>query len=162
VLEQGNQILTRVEELSLQLESSLSLFGSALDDIAARIALGALQSKSDMEAEGDVLKRHRDLLQKGETLDQQSLEAALNAAMINVEASLKAEINSSISEVIADPTQEEKLDAQEEKRFFIAHFTVGEREKSKIIRNRIENSKIVVTIICVNLIDRSYDVLCML
>jgi serine/threonine protein kinase len=117
VLEQGKQILTRVEELSQQLDSSLSVFGSALDDVAARIALGASQNSSDMKAVGEVLQHHRDLLQKGETLDQHRLEAALKAAMGNMEESLKAEINSSISGVIAakssasDPSHEEKLDA---------------------------------------------------
>ena len=116
VLEQGNIILTRVEELSQQLDSSLSVFGAALDDIAASIALGASSNSSDMKAVGEVLQHHRDLLQKGETLDQHSLESALKVAMGNMEASLKAEIHSSISAVItakssaSDPSQEEKLD----------------------------------------------------
>lgn len=127
VLEQGNVILTRVEELSQQLDGNLSVFGAALDGIAVNIALGASNNSnddsnsnsnsSDMKAVGEVLQYQRDLLKRGGTLNQDSFESALREAMGSMEATLRAEIHTSINGILntqsntSDPTQDEKLDA---------------------------------------------------
>ena len=123
VLEQGNVILTRVEELSQQLDGNLSVFGAALDGIAVNIALGASNNSnddsnsSDMKAVGEVLQYQRDLLKRGGTLNQDSFESALREAMGSKEATLRAEIHTSINGILntksntSDPTQDEKLDA---------------------------------------------------
>ena len=127
VLEQGNVILTRVEELSQQLDGNLSVFGAALDGIAVNIALGASNNSnddsnsnsnsSDMKAVGEALQYQRDLLKRGGTLNQDSFESALREAMGSMEATLRAEIHTSINGILntqsntSDPTQDEKLDA---------------------------------------------------
>jgi hypothetical protein len=127
VLEQGNVILTRVEELSQQLDGNLSVFGAALDGIAVNIALGASNNSnddsdsnsnsSDVKAVGEVLQYQRDLLKRGGILNQDSFESALGEAMGSMEAALRAEIHTSINGILntqsntSDPTQDEKLDA---------------------------------------------------
>ena len=125
MLEQGNVILTRVEELSQQLDGNFSVFGAALDGIAVNIALGASNNSnddsnsnsSDMKAVGEVLQYQRDLLKRGGTLIQDSFESALREAMGSMEAALRAEIHTSTNGIIntqsntSDPTQDEKLDA---------------------------------------------------
>lgn len=105
-------ILERIDELSDQLESSLSVLGASLDCVAAQVALGSERQKEDIASLFNAVNQQKELLSQGVTLDEKALQAAVVSAMSNMEESLTARISSSVGDMIASvgPSANEKLD----------------------------------------------------
>ena len=104
-------ILESIEELSNQLQGSLGLLGASLDSIALHVALGSEQQSKDISALVRTVSQHKILLQTGE-LNEQAFQAAVAVAMSHVEESVRANISTSLSEMMSShgPSLTDKID----------------------------------------------------
>ena len=93
--------------------SSVQQIGDILQRVAAQITLGSKQHAEEMAGLVQVLNQQKELIRKGATVDEDSIRALVAKAMVNMEDSLRIQINSSFREGLAESpgsSQADKVD----------------------------------------------------
>jgi Protein kinase domain len=104
-------ILESIEELSAHLQSGLEKLGESFDCIAAHAALGSQVQSEEIAALVQTVAKQMHLLESGE-LDEEALHAAVVSAISHMEAPVRANIGTSLQDVIKapGPSMNEKMD----------------------------------------------------
>jgi serine/threonine protein kinase len=93
------EIITKIDDLSYQLQGHFDTLSTSLDCLAAQIALGSETATRDISSLERALSSQIALIEQGQTLDPKILESAVSAAVGNLEQGLGASIATSIREL---------------------------------------------------------------
>ena len=105
--------LTEIQKDTKSIKSSVQQIGDILQRVAAQITLGSKQQTKDMEGLIKSLNQQKELINNGVTVDEDSMRALVAKAMVNMEDSLRIQINSSFREGLAESpgsSQADKVD----------------------------------------------------
>ena len=105
--------LNEIQKDTKSIKSSVQQIGDILQRVAAQIPLGSKQHTKDMEGLIKSLNQQKALINKGATVDEDSMRELVAKAMVNMDDSLRIQISSSFQEALAESfssSQADKVD----------------------------------------------------